>query len=102
MPISGDLYDFTEQNVNSAPDQAGVYALYDNGALIYIGRAQGGYVTIRSRLQDHKAGRDGPCTSRATHYRREVTANAVNREKQLIDEYYYSYRQLPRCNDVRP
>lgn len=38
VPISGSLYMFTTTNVDRAPDQAGVYALYD---VIYYSRAQG-------------------------------------------------------------
>lgn len=102
MPIQGDLYPFTDNNVNQAPAQAGVYALYRDGALTYIGRAQGGSTTIRSRLQDHKAGRDGPCTQQSTHYKREVTQNAAAREKQLLEEYYRQHGKLPLCNDVMP
>ncbi len=102
MPISDDRYSFTAENLDKAPNEAGVYALYDGDSLIYIGRAQGGSVTIRSRLKDHKAGRDGPCTKAATSYKREVTSQSVSREKELLDEYYNTNRRLPKCNDVRP
>ena len=97
--IVGDKYEFTKDNVNKAPDQAGVYALYDGDILIYYGRAQGGTVTIRSRLQDHFAGRDGKCTQNATAYRREATTAPVAREKALLEEYQRANRRLPRCNE---
>ena len=64
MPITGVKYAFTESNINNAPAEHGVYALYDNTPLvtdfsgpfpsmrrrreeltIYIGRANGDEVT---------------------------------------------------------
>ncbi len=98
MPITSNLYAFIGVNIKRAPEEAGVYALYQNGTPIYIGRAQGGKVTIRSRLKDHMEGREGRCTQAATHYKREVTPNGAHREKELIAEYYNENRRLPRCN----
>ena len=103
MPISGDVYSFTDENLDKAPDTAGVYALFDGDELIYIGRARGGTTTIRSRLKDHKAGRDGPCTRSATKYSRETCQDPVARERTLLQEYKNGHWQrLPRCNEVMP
>ncbi len=101
MPITGDKYPFTEENVNNSPAEHGVYALYDGDVTIYIGRASGEGVTIRSRLQSHHRGDEGPCTEAATHYRREVTSRPIARESELLDEYEENYGRLPRCNDRR-
>jgi hypothetical protein len=116
MPITGGKYAFTESNVNKAPAEHGVYALYDNTPLvtdfsgpfpsmrrhrgeltIYIGRASGDGVTIRSRLKSHYRGDEGLCTVAATHYRREVTSDPIARESELLDEYEEKYSALPRC-----
>lgn len=97
--ITGEKYSFTKENVGKSPDVAGVYALYDGDVTIYFGRAQGGAVTIRSRLQDHYAGREGKCTQGASHYRREETTNAAAREVELLEEYKRTYGRLPRCNE---
>ena len=102
MPITGKLYDFTASNVNQAPAEHGVYALYDGDETTYIGRASGEGVTIRSRLQAHYRGDEGPCTKGASIYRREVTSRPIAREKELLHEYYNTYDRLPRCNDVLP
>ena len=99
MPIAGDTYPFTEKNVNSAPVEAGVYALYDGHEIIYYGRATGDSVTIRSRLQDHHAGREGYCNQQATDYKRETTTRPVSREKELLEEYEEINQKLPRCNE---
>ena len=103
MPIGGKKYKFTKENVDNAPDEHGVYILYDNSTLIYIGRAAGEGVTIRSRLQSHKSGNEGACTTNASHYKREITSSPIGREKELVQEYKDSHNgELPRCNDVDP
>lgn len=98
MPIVGDKYGFTQENVDKSPDDHGVYELYEGEELIYIGRAAGDGVTIRSRLQDHFRGDDGSCTQRADGYRREVTDRPRAREVELLNEHQRRYGRLPRCN----
>jgi hypothetical protein len=101
MPIIGDMYTFSKENVDKSPDQHGVYALYDGEELIYYGRAEGKGVTIRSRLQRHQNGKEGSCTQGATGYRREATERAKEREEELLNEYKRTHGgKLPRCNDV--
>lgn len=103
MPIQGDKYTFSDKNVSAAPASAGVYALYEDDTLIYIGRAMGDTTTIRSRLQNHKAGREGACTLRATSYSREECSNPATRERELLEEYRrQTGGALPRCNEVMP
>ena len=98
--MQGDIYPKTAENLAVAPDSHGVYELWENSAVIYIGRAAGQGVTIRSRLNDHARGDDGPCTKVYTHYKREVTEAAVSREKQLLEEYQQTHGgRLPRCNE---
>lgn len=102
MPISGDRYSFNDDNLAKSPDAAGVYALYDGDELIYVGRAQGGQTTIKTRLKDHKSGREGRCTQGATTYSRESCSNPVSRERELLQEYNSNNGRLPRCNEVMP
>lgn len=99
MPIQGDKYPKTNDNLGNAPAKHGVYQLYEDSAIIYIGRAAGIGVTIRSRLSDHAAGRDGPCTKAYTHYKREVTESAKSREYELLEEFQRNYGRLPACNE---
>jgi excinuclease UvrABC nuclease subunit len=96
MPVSGDKYSFTQDNVNGSPDKPGVYALYDGNAVIYYGKAE---ASIRSRLQAHRRGDEGKCTQRATHYKREVCSNPKTREKSLLDAYKTANGKYPRCNE---
>ena len=101
MPISGDKYSFTDENISKSPTDIGVYALYDDAETIYIGKAEGEN-GIRERLQAHKRGDEGSCTQNASDYRREVCSNPSSREKELMQEYYDTNGRLPRCNDVMP
>ena len=102
MPISGEQYTFSDENVSKAPDSAGVYALYQGSVCTYVGRAQGGSTTIRTRLKDHKSGREGRCTQVADKYMREVTSSPVTRERELLEEFKRNTGRLPRCNSVMP
>ena len=83
MAIKGGMCAFSSGNIVHAPTWEGVYALYDHFILIYIGRSHGLNQTIRDRLQDHKEGRLGKGTRRATVYRREQCDDPVARERQL-------------------
>lgn len=76
-----------------------MYALYSNSEVVYYGRAQGGSVTIRSRLQDHKSGREGRCTQSAAAFNWEVTSTPIARERELLEEHKRLYGKLPRCNE---
>lgn len=99
MAIAAPLSGFTQQNIDRAPEEAGVYGLYDRHQAIYHGRAQGGDVTIRSRLIEHNAGHEGVCTQRATHFNYEITPAPAAREERLLHEHQALYGRLPRCNE---
>lgn len=83
--------------VAGAPDDPGVYALWENDEVIYYGHARGGGATIQSCLRQHLGGAN-PCTARATHYGWEISANPPARELELQGEFEKAHRRLPRCN----
>jgi hypothetical protein len=89
---------FTLVNLRRAPADRGVYALWEDGKLIYYGFALGGDVTIRSSLKDHRLGLFGSCTARATHFSWEICRNPIRREAELLKECRASRKALPRCN----
>lgn len=100
MPISGKSYNFGKVNIDKTPAEHGVYVLYGGSPIIYIGQASGKDVTIQSRLHSHHRGDEGPCSKRATTYRREVTENTDLREHELIEEYSEQhFGALPPCNE---
>jgi excinuclease UvrABC nuclease subunit len=99
MSISVKKYSFTQDNVDKSPTKKGVYALYEENVIIYIGKGDGEN-GIRGRLQAHKRGDEGSCTKNASHYRREVCSNPTTKEKELLQEYKNAKGKLPRCNEL--
>ncbi len=98
MPVPSELFPFTARLIAGAPEEPGIYVLWEDGEVIYIGHAQGRGTTIRSRLVDHFAGTLSPCTRRASHYSWEISLKPAPRELELIEEYRRANTRLPRCN----
>ncbi len=98
MPLGEKLFFASKSNLDSTPDSVGVYVLYMDGKIIYIGRANGGNDTIKSRLADHKQGHDGACLQRFTHYTREATMKVTARYNDLLEHYERKFGTLPECN----
>jgi hypothetical protein len=86
-------YRFTRVVIAGAPDEQGIYALWDGEEVIYYGRGP-----IRSRLLDHFYGRVDELTRRATHYGWELCADPAAREAELLAEYRRVFGRAPRLN----
>jgi hypothetical protein len=97
MPIASPRYVFTQTMVAGAPNDAGVYALWENDELIYYGHARGAAATIQSSLKQHLAGANA-CTKNATHYGWEISGHPPVREAELLREFEHANKRLPRCN----
>ncbi len=95
MPISEPLFRFTAAIVQGAPSNAGLYALWQDGDLIYVGRA----ASIRERLAEHLQGRVCPCAGQATHYSWELSLRPATREVELLEHFKKRHGRLPRCNE---
>jgi hypothetical protein len=87
-------YRFTRTVIAGAPDDAGIYALWDGEEIIYYGRAQ----SIRARLMDHYQGKVDTQTQRATHYGWELCKDPVAREAELLREHERQFGKPPRLN----
>jgi len=85
MPIRTKKWRFIPMLVEDAPDSKGVYALWLDDEIIYLGHAAGTGNTIRSRLKQLLAER-ASASKRPTHYSWELCANPLEREKQLIEQ----------------
>lgn len=99
MPITGSKHAFTADNIKTAPDESGVYALFKTGKLVYVGSATD---SIRSRLLRHNNGNEGECTKSATDFACETTGSPQVRERELLNEFKDENGTLPDCNDVMP
>ena len=87
--------------VDGAPDEPGVYALWESDELIYYGRGSRS-MTIQRALREHLAGRTGACTGGATHYGWEICLDLAQREAELLSEFEARFNRLPRCNAWKP
>lgn len=85
-------YRFARLVIAGAPEDAGVYTLWEYDEIVYYGRADGSS-TIRSRLAEHlRAG------LRATHYAWELCRDPATREAELLREHERAHGRLPRLN----
>jgi hypothetical protein len=91
---SARRYRFTRIVISGAPDDAGVYALWDGEEVLYYGRSDGAGSTIRSRLLDHYY----ESASLATHYSWEISKDPAAREAELLGEHERAFGRLPRLN----
>ena len=86
-------YPFLGPMIEGAPDELGVYLLWEGDEVTYIGTAR----SIRTRLQDHLSGRDH-CSCNPTHYSWKLARFPSVLESELLAEYRYKFKADPRCN----
>lgn len=101
MPILTEKHRFTTENVDLAPDLAGVYALYVDGEVSFYGAARGGE-TLRWRLSQHLQGHHPPGREGAKLFNFEVTRFPLSRERALLEEFRRIACRMPRFNEVAP
>ena len=82
--------------MNEIPYRAGVYVLFCDREVIFIGDG----VDVRKRLLSHYSSHD-PCIKLATEYWIEHTRRHKTRRKQLLRAYRQEHGNLPRCNQPR-
>ena len=102
MPISNRHWSFNPMVVSGAPDEPGVYALYEDEEVIYYGCAvhgstiQSALFEILTRVRDG----DGGCLQRVTRYTWEITPRPRLREAELLREFELAHQHPPRCNQL--
>lgn len=90
---------FISRHVDLAPPSPGVYLLYRNGRLIYIGLAAAG-ANIRERLRHHLRGDGGRCTRSATEFDYESSDEPILLYRHYVAVYLgTSAGALPACNE---
>jgi hypothetical protein len=98
VPITNPKYRLTKAMVDQAPDAEGVFGLWHDEDLIYVGRALPG-ATIRARLREQLKAPQ-PCARDATHYSWELSLRPAAREAEILAEHLERHGRLPRCNDA--
>lgn len=94
MPIRKPKYQLTRAMVEAAPGEQGLYALWEDEELVYLGRG-----SIRERLTEHLGRRLCPCAQKATHYSWELSLRPATREVEILEEFLAQFGRLPRCNE---
>jgi hypothetical protein len=92
----GRRYSFNRMVIAGAPNEPGVYALWQGDEVIYYGRAGGrnaGEANLRTRLMEHYAAR-----AEATHYSWEISRVPAARESELLEQFKQAFGRLPRLN----
>jgi hypothetical protein len=89
---------FTLAMLETAPDDPGVYLLWDGDEIIYIGRAHG-KENVKACLLAHHAGSLGQCTKKATHYSWAISVWPAAMETELLAEFHKQYKRDPRCHN---
>jgi hypothetical protein len=89
---------FTEPLIEAAPDTHGVFALWQNGGVIYLGKASAGAATIRKALVEQYQARRWSSVA-AMRCSWEVADDADERYAQLLREFEAAHRSLPLWND---
>lgn len=92
-------YPFNRAAIEFAPEEAGIFGLFDGKELVYIGRATDREDhSIRALLLRHQDGAMGDCTMKATQYTWEITVwGAAARETELLARHFQSTHREPRC-----
>ena len=91
---------FDAQRIAETPAAPGVYLLYRQHRLIYIGHAPAG-TTIRARLERHLRGEAGACTQAATEFDYETSAYADWLYRHYLAVYLDATGGLlPDCNTL--
>jgi hypothetical protein len=98
MPVKKPKYKLTRAMVDAAPGEQGLYALWEDEELIYVGRTSVN-TTIRERLREHLARRLCPCTEKATHYSWELSLRPATREVETLEKILAEFGRMPRCNE---
>jgi len=90
MAISEPRYRFHQAMVSGAPESAGLYALWHETEMIFLGRAECIKEALLERLNQLSA--------IATHYSWHVTLRAAGEEVDLLDELRRRGQPLPLLN----
>lgn len=99
MSIKFQSLPFTPSLIEAAPDTVGVFALWHNGGVIYLGKASQGSATIRKALSEQLNARrlnDGGAGMRCSW---EVADDPDQRYDELLREFESAHHCVPLWND---
>ena len=91
-------YPFTRAMIEHAPEESGVYGLFDGHELVYVGKTAPG-ASIKAGLFLHQDGANGACTMKATAYTWEITLSPAARETEILARFHQGNGRDPRYQD---
>jgi len=89
-------YPFAAYAIAAAPDEPGIYILWERNELTYIGSSAGD-ATLRSILLEHLV-HPAKCPCRPTHYSWRLARQPKFAEYLLLKDHLERFQTLPRCN----
>jgi hypothetical protein len=99
MSIKFQSLPFTESLIQAAPDTTGVFALWQNGGVIYLGKASAGSATIRNALSGQFEARKCNNSFSAMRVSWEVVDDPDRRHIELLREFEAAHHCAPLWND---
>lgn len=99
MSIKFRSLPFTASLIEAAPNTTGVFALWQDGGVIYLGKASVGDATIRNALSAQLQARLFNQTSSGVRVSWEIADDADRRHRELLHEFEAAHRCLPLWND---
>ena len=102
QPAPHRRYPFTVEGVNQAPDLSGIYILFHEDTVIYMGSASGGRDSLLASLRAHRRGDVDDATLQATHFAREAHGQPEARLAALLNHYQAAHGgNLPPANQAQ-
>lgn len=98
MSIKFQSLPFTPPLIAASPDTLGVFALWQNGGVIYLGKASAGSATIRKALSEQFNARQWGGTA-AMRCSWEVSDDPDRRYSELLREFETAHHCAPLWND---
>jgi hypothetical protein len=100
MSIKSQSLPFTPSLIEAAPDTVGVFALWQDGGVIYLGKASGGSATIRKALAEQLRARQWSSHA-GLRCSWEVADDPDRRHSELLREFEAAHHCAPLWNDPR-
>ena len=103
MSIKSQSLPFTPSLIEAAPDTVGVFALWQDGGVIYLGKASQGSATIRKALSEQFTARklNAGGASASIRCSWEVADDPDRRHSELLREFETAHHCVPLWNDPR-
>jgi FAD/FMN-containing dehydrogenase len=93
-------FPFRVETVRVAPEDTGIYALFDDEEAVYIGRAAERTGGIRAQLLVHLRNVGNGRLGRVTCYTWELTNSPEGREAVLLARFIQEHLRFPRGHEA--